>query len=75
MENLVIEPLKGYGDTANSDDALLFNFSDDYKRLEIFVARGFRNNQKQLFELFLDGELDEEIKTLKKRAEEGKNRG
>ena len=69
------EPLKGYGDTANTDDALLFNFSDDYKRLEIFVARGYRNNQKQLFDLFLDGELDDEISTLKKRAKDSKNRG
>ncbi len=69
------EPLKGYGDTANTDDALLFNFSNDYKRLEIFVARGYRNNQKQLFDLFLDGELDDEISTLKKRAKDSKNRG
>ncbi len=61
-------PLCGYGDTKDTTDALLFLFSDDYKQLEVFVARGYRNHQKQLCDLFLDGELDTEINILRERA-------
>jgi|WetSurMetagenome_2_1015567.scaffolds.fasta_scaffold08895_8 hypothetical protein len=62
--------LYGYGDTKNTDDALLFLFSDDYKQLEIFVARGLKNNVKGLYTLFIDGELDEEIDLLRKAAKQ-----
>ena len=36
--------------------------------MEVFVARGYRNNIKNLYSLFLDGELDEEIDELRRRA-------
>lgn len=61
-------PLFGYGDTKGTKDALLFLFSPDYKQLEVFVARGYKNNVKGLFNLFLDGELVDEIEELKKHA-------
>ena len=60
--------LFGYGDTAHTNDALLFVFSEDYKRLEIFVARGLKNNQRLLFDLLVDGELDDDIDCLRKQA-------
>jgi hypothetical protein len=60
-------PLYGYGDTKGTNDALLFLFSQDYKQLEIFIARGYKNNVKGLFQLFCDGELANEIEVLKKR--------
>jgi hypothetical protein len=61
-------PLYGYGDTKGTDDALLFLFGDGYTTLDIFVARGYKNNVKGLFNLFLDGELGDEIEELRKAA-------
>lgn len=60
-------PLKGYGDVRGTNDALLFLFSPDYKQIEVFVARGYKNNAKSLCSLFLDGELDAEIDVLRGR--------
>ncbi len=61
-------PLKGYGDTKGTNDGLLFLFSEDYRQLEVFVARGYKNNIKNLCNLFLDGELEAEINILRERA-------
>lgn len=61
-------PFIGYGDVANTNDALLFLFSDDYRAIEIFVARGLKNHQKGLFTLFADGELADEVEQLRKQA-------
>lgn len=61
-------PLKGYGDMAGTDDALLFLFSEDYKKMEIFVIRGRKHNQKMIHTMFADGELDEDIGCLRELA-------
>lgn len=61
-------PLKGYGDTKSTNDGLLFLFSNDYKQIEIFVARGYKCNIKNLCNLFLDDELDEEIDEIRTRS-------
>lgn len=67
-------PLLGYGDVAHTDDALLFVFSDDYKQVEVFVARGLKNHQKGLFALLVDGELDVEMRVLRMVAEKRADR-
>lgn len=61
-------PLLAFGDVANTNDALLFLFTEDYKQIEVFVSRGMKNHVKGLFALFADGELDDEITTLRQRA-------
>lgn len=61
-------PLIGFGDVADTNDALLFLFGEDYKQVEVFVARGLKHNVKQLFALFVDGELDTEIEQLRAEA-------
>ena len=61
-------PLLGYGDTVGTGDALLFLFSDDYRQIEIFVARGLKNHAKGLFALFADGELADEMDCLRQQA-------
>lgn len=61
-------PLLGYGDVKGTNDALLFLFSDDYRGMEIFIARGLKNHQKGLFTLFVDGELDNEMELLRQQA-------
>jgi hypothetical protein len=60
--------LQGYGDTKGTNDALLFLFSRDYKQLEIFIARGYKNDVKGLFDLFADGELDADIEALREKV-------
>lgn len=61
-------PLLGYGDTVGTGDALLFLFSEDYRQIEIFVARGLKNHAKGLFALFADGELADEVEQLRRQA-------
>jgi len=61
-------PLMGYGDMVGTQDALLFLFAEDYKGVEVFVARGLKNHIRGLFNLYTDGELTEEIKALRERA-------
>ncbi|MDR3705113.1 MAG: hypothetical protein P4L28_04300 [Paludibacteraceae bacterium] len=69
-----VELLAAFGDCKNTADALLFRFSTDYTQqdtpttIEIFVARGQKNNRQQLYYLFVDGELDSDILELKSRA-------
>ena len=58
----------GYGDVKGTQDALLFVFSWDYSRMEIFVARGYKNNQKRLYNLLYDNELMEEMDKLRNRT-------
>lgn len=67
-----IEKRFGYGDVKNTLDALLFVFTADYKEIEVFVARGKKNNRRQLYTLFVEGELNEEIQALRKQAKEEK---
>ncbi len=62
------QPLKGYGDTKGTRDGLLFLFREDYKQVEVFVARGRKGDIKCLFTAFCDGELDEEVEVLRNRA-------
>ena len=61
-------PLLGYGDVKDTNDALLFVFSEDYKQIEVFIARGMKNNVKGLFALFADGELAREMESLRQQA-------
>jgi len=59
-----------YGDVYNTSDAILIKFSDNYTIIEIFVARGQRNNKRNLFFLLSDGELNNEIENLRKNAKQ-----
>lgn len=61
-------PLLGYGDLISTKDAMLFVFSEDYKQMEVFIARGLKNNVKGLFALLTDGELAEEMEALRQQA-------
>jgi len=57
-----------YGDVRSTGDALLIIFSDAYRVIELFIARGHRNNRRNLYILLIDGELAHEIDILRKRA-------
>ena len=58
----------GFGDVKSTQDAILIVFNFNYSQMEIFVARGQKNNCRQLYNLLADGELDTEIASLKKQA-------
>ncbi len=66
-----------YGDMKGTSDAFLFvhkDFSLVDGRIqagaviELFVARGQRNNRNSLYNLLADGELDNEMQALKNRV-------
>lgn len=63
-----IEKRLGFGDMVGTLDALLFIFNNDYTEIEIFIARGQKNNVRQLYNLLSDGELKNEIEQLRTRA-------
>lgn len=62
--------LFAYGDVNNTTDAILIVFNDTYNIIEIFVARGQRNNKRNLYFLLCDGELNNEIEILRKNAKQ-----
>jgi hypothetical protein len=57
-----------YGDVNNTSDGILLLFNDNYTSIEIFVARGQRNNKRSLYFLLCDGELNSELEILRKNA-------
>ena len=63
-----VEKLLGFGDVISTQDAILIVFNCNYSQMEIFVARGQKNNRMQLYNLLADGELDSEMDSLKKQA-------
>ncbi len=63
-----IEQRFGYGDVRSTNDALLFLFNVDFTQIDVFVARGQRNNNRQLYMLLADGELINEIEQMKQQA-------
>lgn len=78
------DPKTGYGDFKNTQDALLFMFTDFSNLgvsdeagavIEIYVARGKRNSARLLYNLLEDGRLEDEMRELKKRARPDKPEG
>lgn len=66
-----------YGDMKGTADAFLFVHHDTEfvnggiqagAVIELFVARGLRNNRTQLYNALCDGEFDEEIERLRKQV-------
>ena len=56
----------GYGDVNGTNDAILLLFNADHTEIEIFIAKGKRNNRMALYNLLTDGELITEIEALRK---------
>jgi len=59
-----------YGDVNGTSDGIILIFDEDYTIIEIFVARGHKNNKRNLYFLLCDGELQNEIETLRKNAKQ-----
>ena len=62
-----------FGDIKSTNDGCIIVFNPDYKEvsittIEIFIARGLRNDTNSLCNLFFDGELNHEVEALRKIA-------
>ena len=57
-----------FGDVKGTSDAILLIFSNDWQVIEIFIIRGQKNNRRNLYTLLCDGELDQEIESLRNKA-------
>lgn len=62
------KPLFGFGDVKGTQDAILFIFSADYNLMEIFIARGYKHQQRALYNAMLMGDLNNEIAQIRQRA-------
>ena len=61
------------GDINGTKDAAIFVFNPDHKEtgittIEVFIARGLKNDINSLWNLLIDGELFPEMEILRKRA-------
>nr|WP_321408084.1 hypothetical protein [uncultured Carboxylicivirga sp.] len=62
-----------FGDINGTNDGCIIQFNTDFKEqgintIEIFIARGLRNDTNSLWDLFTDGELKDEVEALKSIA-------
>ena len=57
-----------YGDIRGTQDAVLIVNNAKYTVVEVFIARGYRNNRLNLWQNLSDGAYDEEMADLRKRA-------
>ena len=62
-------PYRAYGDVKGTTDALLIRLAEDYTGVELYVARGYKNNSKNLFRAWVDGELENDVATLQAMAQ------
>ena len=69
-----LESNAGYGDINGLNDGciILFNHENGngINTIEIFIARGLRNDTIGLWNLYSDGELDHEIETLRDNSKQ-----
>ena len=59
-------PEYGFGDFAN--DCLLFKLNNDLSAIDMFLIKNGKTLRGQYFQLFIDGELDDEIEAIKQQA-------
>ena len=63
----------GYGDIKSTNDGCIILFNSDFKEvgihtIEIFIARGCRNDQISLKDRFSDEDLNHEVEILRAKA-------
>ncbi len=73
VKRLNLENNFALGDIHTSNDACIIIFNPDYKEIgivtiEIFIARGLRNDTDGLWNLFIDGELNNDVEALRRKA-------
>lgn len=63
-----VAALFAHGDNRATSDAILLQFNEDRTAFELFICRGQKHNQKQLYYLLSDGELQNEIEAIREAA-------
>lgn len=68
-----IENNVAFGDIKGTRDGCIILFNPDFKEhgittIEIFIARGLRNDTNSLWDIYTDGELNQEIEMLRLKA-------
>lgn len=58
----------GYGDVKTTNDAMIIFFDEDKKTIELFIARGLKNDKQQLYTDVCAGYYDEELEALRQSA-------
>lgn len=66
----IFNHLFAYGDINTTNDALILVFSQDYTSIEIFIARGYKNDSMDLFQQFVANEFEHEIELLRAKSRE-----
>jgi hypothetical protein len=59
-----------FGDIKGTQEAAILIFSKSWQVIEIFIARGQKNNRRNIYTLLCDGELDHEIELLRNHAKQ-----
>jgi len=57
-----------YGDNRGTSDAILLQFTEDRSAFDLFICRWQKDNQRQLYYLLSDLELQAEIEAVKLEA-------
>ncbi|MBK9671490.1 MAG: hypothetical protein IPO70_04395 [Bacteroidetes bacterium] len=57
-----------YGDVKTTNDAMIIFFDESNKTIEIFIARGLKNDKQQLYTEVSGGYLDLEMEAIRKKA-------
>ena len=60
----------GYGDIKGTQDGLLFEFSESYQVLEIYVLKGQKNVIEQWYWIMADFELEQGLESIKNEETE-----
>ncbi len=60
----------GFGDVNGTHDALIIYFTPDYSVIELFIARGYINDIQALYSQVKDGDLNDEMQTLRESAKQ-----
>jgi len=64
----IFNHLFAYGDINTTNDALILVFSQDFTTIEVFIARGYKNDCMALFQQFMVNEFEHEVELLKAKS-------
>jgi hypothetical protein len=59
-----VKALFAYGDNRETSDAILLQFNEDRTAFDLFICRGQKDNQRQLYYMLSDGELQADIEAI-----------
>jgi len=60
----------GFGDIKGTQDGLLFEFSESYQVLELYVLKGQKNVIEQWYSIMADTELEQGLESIRNEAVE-----